>query len=95
MFPVEEIKIIIDYLRGTGGHTLRCVALAALSVLRWAVELVPDPHVIGATIPTTDQEIVEGLEALCNPAGGVVTAEAIPPWLIPILFVILRRLLGV
>ena len=49
MFPLIEIKTLIDYLRGQGSHTHKDAYFAALTVLRFAGEQVFGPQAFGAS----------------------------------------------
>jgi hypothetical protein len=99
MPPLDQFKILLDYLRGVGGHSYKCALRAALTCGLWAVELLPgDDHVHNSLdYGYTALENAELADRLANliasqETGGPALAGGAPLWLIPLILEIIRRL---
>lgn len=93
MFPSEEIKIVVSYLRGNpNNYSIKAVAKAVVAIQAWLVEFIPETPLFTSTMPVEYRSAADALESLLNSNAAIDWTP--PSWVWPILFEILRKLIG-
>ncbi len=94
MFPFTEIKVIIEYLRGTGNHSLKEVAKACLTILTWATDFLPEGPKPMLIANASSEDMAGALDGFVKDYqdGTMRAALPVPACIIPIILEILKRL---